>query len=393
MEEVGQLYESQGEFGTALDHYARNCRVFSAAATADYHPVEAHTKYQDSLFAARAAVHQICKFRPDCKVENGTSNDPVPISGQPGRPIEFDPECEVVLPAKEEKRLVAETLRDNALRERIDPEKVEIAMESDDPRQELIQLTLGHAFSQGQKTDMQMEDLRARLHAMRPSRWSAAKRGTMFTFDGGKWNASAISSDDGTSKALEIHNKQLQEEQDLLKRQVESLSEMLAVTNIERQKMADILATRDEVTRQAERSADLVRTITFVQNAVESGDPTLFWDRREEIGAKDLGVVAARMHVHTLYYADGGIEATTRWVDGVQRVDLVQTGYPLHVFTATVPDPLDLPVAASEDGLSTVAFDEPEESQLRWWEEDGLQQKRRQAANPRGGLYARRAWD
>ena len=298
-------------------------------------------------------------------------------------------------------QLVAETLRENALRERIDPEKIEIAMESDDPRHELIQLILGHAFSQGSKTDREMEELQARLQAMRPSRWSAAKRGTMFTFDGGRWNRSAISSDadDGTVKALEDHNLQLQEEQDLLKRQVESLSEMLAVTNIERQKMKDILAARDQVTHQARRSADLVRTITVVQRAVESGDPMLFWDRREEVGAKDLGVVATRMHADTLYFtADGGIEATTRWVanesgDQMQRVYLVQTGYPLHVFTATVPDPLDPPPVASEDGLSTVAFDEPEESQLRWWEEDELAQQRRQAANPRGGLYSRRAWE
>jgi hypothetical protein len=396
MDEVGELYESRGEFSSALEHYARNCRVFSAAAVADEHPLVEHENYQQSLFTARAAVHQVCKFRSDCMVAPpvGTSTEFTVYRRQ----IEFDPDCEIVLSPEQDRQIVVDQLADRALRERIDPDTVRIAADSDLAKQELITLLVDHKWRQLQsessrhKTpEMQSHEvqaLREELELMQPSRWSSQKRGTMFTFERGMWQrssaaGSAAEDAEAAKAALEKQTQQMREEQETLRRQVETLTDMLAVTNIEREKMQHILDSRHQLELEVQRTADMLHPIQQLQHSIESTGtaaiaPVLFWEARSEVGQKQFGVTVHKMRADgTLYYCTDGIEATRRFVaqgteshgdygsngdaddTGSSVVDLVQAGYPLHVFTAKVPNPLAL-AAESDMDMGAVELQQPE---------------------------------
>ena len=263
--EAGQLYEAHEKWDAALEHYSRNCRIYASAIEGTEHQSEAHIEYETQLLEARAAVNRLCSFQSDC----------LDRSAKPGarRVVEFDPDCEVMLPSEQEEALIVATLQRRAKQEGVPPEEIEYAVAAVQPKEALIELILAKEAVnyRGPASGLEphLSSLRSTLWNTRSERWAEGKRDTMFRFEGGSWRRSAIAEDDGTVAALEKRAEGLEEEQRKLKRQVESLSEMLAISNIERDKMAEVLQKRQQAADTASHTAELLHKLTTLHGRIE----------------------------------------------------------------------------------------------------------------------------
>ena len=365
--EAGQLYEAHEKWDAALEHYSRNCRIYASAIEGTEHQSEAHIEYETQLLEARAAVNRLCSFQSDC----------LDRSAKPGarRVVEFDPDCEVMLPSEQEEALIVATLQRRAKQEGVPPEEIEYAVAAVQPKEALIELILAKEAVnyRGPASGLEphLSSLRSTLWNTRSERWAEGKRDTMFRFEGGSWRRSAIAEDDGTVAALEKRAEGLEEEQRKLKRQVESLSEMLAISNIERDKMAEVLQTRQQAADTASHTAELLHKLTTLHGRIEqdASPPVLFSEDREEVGTNNLAVAAGQLRRGVTYYCENGVEALL--TDG--GVELSQTSYPLHALTARLPDPLAsrADIGGAQDLDSGTMVSGSVGGALRWWAAGG----------------------